>query len=160
LYVALSDLSDPASWQLHGRGNFGAVYAANGGTAGGIIASMKAAGIDPSKHPVSGQDADTAEAQRILAGEQYMTIFRPLKQAAAFAATAAWDVLNKKPLSAKVYKTTSNNGAWKVPTLVDPAISITKANLKKVMIDGGYTTAADICTPAYEAACTAAGIKK
>ena len=27
---------------------------------------MKAAGIDPSKHPVSGQDADTAEAQRIL----------------------------------------------------------------------------------------------
>jgi D-xylose transport system substrate-binding protein len=144
----------------YGKDGFGAVYAANGGTAGGIIASMKAAGIDPSKHPVSGQDADTAEAQRILAGEQYMTIFRPLKQAAAFAATAAWDVLNKKPLSKKVYKSTSNNGAWKVPTLIDPAISITKANLKKVMIDGGYTTAADICTPAYEAACTAAGIKK
>lgn len=144
----------------YGKDGFGAVYAANGGTAGGIIASMKAAGIDPSKHPVSGQDADTAEAQRILAGEQYMTIFRPLKQAAAFAATAAWDVLNKKPLSKKVYKSKSNNGAWKVPTLIDPAVSITKANLKKVMIDGGYTTAADICTPAYEAACTAAGIKK
>ena len=125
-----------------------------------MVTSMKAAGIDPSKHPVSGQDADTAEAQRILAGEQYMTIFRPLKQAAAFAATAAWDVLNKKPLSKKVYKSTSDNGAWKVPTLIDPAVSITKANLKKVMIDGGYTTAADICTPAYEAACTAAGIKK
>ena len=93
----------------YGKDGFGAVYAANGGTAGGIIASMKAAGIDPSKHPVSGQDADTAEAQRILAGEQYMTIFRPLKQAAAFAATAAWDVLNKKPLSKKVYKSTSDN---------------------------------------------------
>ena len=144
----------------YGKDGFGAVYAANGGTAGGIIASMKAAGIDPSKHPVSGQDADTAEAQRILAGEQYMTIFRPLKQAAAYAATAAWDVLNKKPLSKTVYKAVTNNGTWNVPTLIDPAISITKANLQSVMITGGYTTAALICIPAYEAACTAAGIKK
>ncbi len=143
----------------YGKDGFGAVYAANGGTGGGVIASMKAAGIDPSKHPVSGQDADTAEAQRILAGEQYMTIFRPLKQAAAFAATAAWDVLNKKPLSSKVYKSKSNNGAWNVPTLIDPAIAITKTNLKKVMIDGGYTTAADICTAAYADACAANGIK-
>jgi D-xylose transport system substrate-binding protein len=144
----------------YGKDGFGAVYAANGGTAGGIIASMKAAGIDPSKHPVSGQDADTAEAQRILAGEQYMTIFRPLKKAAAFAATAAIDVLNKKPLSTKVYKAKNNNGAWNVPTLVNPATAITKSNVKSVMIDGGYTTAAVICTSAYEAACTAAGIRK
>jgi len=144
----------------YGKDGFGAVYAANGGTAGGIIASMKAAGIDPSKHPVSGQDADTAEAQRILAGEQYMTIFRPLKKAAAFAATAAIDVLNKKPLSTKVYKAKNNNGAWDVPTLVNPATAITKSNVKSVMIDGGYTTAAVICTSAYEAACTAAGIRK
>jgi D-xylose transport system substrate-binding protein len=143
----------------YGNDGFGAVYAANGGTAGGVIASMKAAGIDPSKHPVSGQDADTSEAQRILAGEQYMTIFRPLKQAAAFAASAAWAVLNKQVLSKTVYKTTSNNGAWNVPTLIDPAITITKANIQKVMIDGGYTTAAAICTDAYKAACAANGIK-
>ena len=142
----------------YGKDGFGAVYAANDGTAGGVIASMKAAGIDPSKHPVSGQDADQAATQRIIAGEQYMSVFRPLKQAATFAATAAWDVLNKKPLSKKVYKTTTDNGAWKVPTLVNPPTAITKTNLKKVIIDGGYATAESLCTPGYEAACKAAGI--
>jgi D-xylose transport system substrate-binding protein len=144
----------------YGKDGFGAVYAANDGTAGGVIASMKAAGIDPSKHPVSGQDADQAATQRIVAGEQYMSVFRPLKQAATFAATAAWDVLNKKPLSKSVYKTTTNNGAWAVPTLINPTTAITKTNLKKVIIDGGYATAESLCTPAYAAACKAAGITK
>lgn len=144
----------------YGKDGFGAVYAANDGTAGGVIASMKAAGVDPSKHPVSGQDADTAAVQRVLAGEQGMSVFRPLKQAATFAANAAWDVLNKRPLSKSVYKTTTDNGAWKVPTLVNPTTAVTKANVKSVLIDGGYATYDTLCTAAYEAACKAVGITK
>ena len=83
-----------------------------------------------------------------------------MKQAATFAANAAWDVLNKKPLSKSVYKTTTDNGAWKVPTLVNPTTAVTKANVKSILIDGGYATYDTLCTPAYEAACKAVGITK
>jgi D-xylose transport system substrate-binding protein len=38
-----------------GRNGFDGVYAANDGTAGGAIAAMKAAGVDPSERPVTGQ---------------------------------------------------------------------------------------------------------
>src|SRR3954466_10479043 len=62
-----------------GKGNFQGVYAANDGTAGGAIAAMKSAGIDPKTVPTTGQDAELAAIQRILAGEQYMTVYKPIK---------------------------------------------------------------------------------
>src|SRR4029079_9025323 len=62
-----------------GKGKFVGVYAANDGTAGGAIAAMKSAGIDPKTIPVTGQDAEVAGIQRILAGEQYMTVYKALK---------------------------------------------------------------------------------
>src|SRR6266567_7682074 len=54
------------------------VLAANDGTGGGTIAAMKAAGVKPLP-PVTRQDAELAAIQRILAGEQYMTIYKALK---------------------------------------------------------------------------------
>src|SRR3954447_21158063 len=56
------------------KGNFVGVYAANDGTADGAIAAMKSAGIDPKTIPTTGQDAELAAIQRILAGDQYMTV--------------------------------------------------------------------------------------
>ena len=43
-----------------GKDGFVGVYAANDGTAGGAIAAMKGAGIDPTTRPVTGQDAELA----------------------------------------------------------------------------------------------------
>ena len=62
-----------------GKNGFVGVYAANDGTASGAIASMKGAGIDPSTRPVTGQDAELAGIQRILVGDQYMTVYKPIK---------------------------------------------------------------------------------
>jgi D-xylose transport system substrate-binding protein len=41
-----------------GNNGFIGAYAANDGTAGGAIAAMNAAGIDPAKRPTTGQDAE------------------------------------------------------------------------------------------------------
>ena len=43
-----------------GKNGFDGVYAANDGTAGGAIAAMKGAGIDPTTSPTTGQDAELA----------------------------------------------------------------------------------------------------
>ncbi len=77
-----------------GEDGFAAVYAANDGTAGGAIAALKAAGIDPATKPVTGQDAELAAIQRILAGEQYMTVYKPIKPLAENAAELAVALAN------------------------------------------------------------------
>src|ERR1700709_1602225 len=62
-----------------GKTGFDAVYVANDGMAGGAIAAMKAAGLDPSKMYVTGQDAEVTGVQRIIKGEQLNTVYQPLK---------------------------------------------------------------------------------
>src|SRR5690554_1800184 len=52
------------------------IVAANDGTAGGAIAALKAAGVDPLP-PVTGNDATIAALQLIVAGDQYNTIPKP-----------------------------------------------------------------------------------
>ena len=57
--------------------------------AGGVIAAMKGAGIDPSTRPTTGQDAELAGIQRILVGDQYMTVYKAIKPEAEDAAQIA-----------------------------------------------------------------------
>jgi D-xylose transport system substrate-binding protein len=62
-----------------------AVVVSNDGTAGGAIqalAEQKLAG----KVVVSGQDADLAGCQRIVAGTQSMTVYKPIRRLAEKAA--------------------------------------------------------------------------
>src|SRR6476646_10703524 len=72
-----------------GKNGFVGVYAANDGTGGAAIASMKGAGIAPSTRPTTGQDAELAGIQRVLNGDQYVDIYKPIKPLAQTAATWA-----------------------------------------------------------------------
>ena len=62
-----------------GKNGFAGIYAANDDTGGGAIAAMKSAGINPEERPVTGQDATVAGLQRILAGQQYMTVYKAIQ---------------------------------------------------------------------------------
>jgi D-xylose transport system substrate-binding protein len=140
-----------------GKGKFVGVYAANDGTAGGAIAAMKGAGIDPKTIPTTGQDAELPAIQRILTGDQYMTVYKPIKPLAAKA--AEWAVLliqGKKPTDAS---TTENNGKTNVPTLKLAVTPVTAAKVKDTVIKDGYWKPADVCTSAYASACKKFGIK-
>ena len=72
-----------------GKNGFAGVYAANDGTAGGAIAAMKSAGIEPASKPTTGQDAELEAIQRILVGEQFMTVYKAIKPEANAAAEIA-----------------------------------------------------------------------
>ncbi len=50
---------------------------------------MKSAGIKPSTRPTTGQDASCGRIQRILAGEQFMTVYKAIKPEADAAAEIA-----------------------------------------------------------------------
>ena len=141
-----------------GNSGFNGVYAANDGTAGGAIAAMKAAGIDPSTRPTTGQDAELAGIQRILSGQQYMTVYKAVKPEAQDAARMAVALAEGKPLPANLVNAHTNNGKTSVPSVILKPVAVTKANVDSTVIKDGFWTAAQVCTPAYRNACRAAGI--
>ena len=140
-----------------GKGNFQGVYAANDGTAGGAIAAMKSAGINPKTIPTTGQDAELAAIQRILAGDQYMTVYKPIKPLADKAAEWAVGLIQgKKPTDATA---TENNGKSDVPTIKLDVTPVTADKVKDTVIADGFWKAADVCTGAYKSACAKYGIQ-
>ena len=147
---------DQAITQL-GKDKIIGVYAANDGTAGGAISSMKGAGISPIP-PITGQDAEVAGIQRVLAGEQYMTVYKAVKPEAENAAVMALALAQGKELPSDIVKDKVNNKTKDVPSSILTPVAVTKDNVKSTVIADGFWTAAVICTDAFKAACTAAGI--
>ena len=134
------------------------VYAANDGTGGGAIAAMKAAGVKPLP-PVTGQDAELAGIQRILAGDQYMTVYKAIKPEAENAATLAVDLAQGKAVPSNLVNGTTNNGKKDVPSILLTPVSVTKDNVESTVVQDGFLKASDICTTQYADACKAAGVK-
>ncbi|HZV74868.1 MAG TPA: sugar ABC transporter substrate-binding protein [Conexibacter sp.] len=140
-----------------GKTGFVGVYAANDGTAGGAIAAMRSGGVDPSTRPTTGQDAELAGIQRIVAGQQYMTVYKAVKQEAQGAAQLTMAVLNGNTTSSIVNRQVSN-GQKNVPSVILTPVSVTVRNINATVVRDGYWTIAQICTPAYAAACRRAGL--
>jgi D-xylose transport system substrate-binding protein len=132
------------------KGSLVGVYAANDGTAGGAIAALKGGGVNPLP-PVTGQDSELAAIQRILSGDQAMTIYKPIKPEAEAAAKAA--------LALAAKETPEKSGDFKgiAATILDP-IAVTKDKIKDTVVKDGIYKTADICSGSFAAACSAAGI--
>ena len=117
-----------------GEDEFKGVYAANDGTAGGAIAAMKADGMDPKQIPVTGQDAELTAIQRIIAGEQFMTVYKPIKPLAEGAAELAVAVANGEEPPAELVTGEEDNGTEQVPTVVIETIAVTKDNVQDTIV--------------------------
>jgi D-xylose transport system substrate-binding protein len=143
-----------------GKNGFNGVYAANDGTAGGAIAAMKGAGVDPTKKPTTGQDAELAAVQRILIGEQYMTVYKAIGvlEAPKAAELAVAVAQGKKPPSGLVNDKV-DNGKESVPSVILKPVAVTKDNINDTIVKDGFWTADQICTPKYASACKQAGIQ-
>lgn len=143
-----------------GKTGFVGVYCANDGTSGGAIAAMKGAGIDPKTRPTTGQDAELAGIQRILLGEQYMTVYKAIKPEAGAAAELAVALAKGTPVPSTLKLSTVNNGSKDVPSVLLTPIAVTKNNIKTTVVaDGFWTVQQILTTPALKAAGTAAGLQ-
>jgi D-xylose transport system substrate-binding protein len=140
-----------------GKGGFVGVYAANDGTAGGAIAAMKGNGIDPTKIPTTGQDAELAAIQRILIDEQYMTVYKAIKAEAEAAAELAVALAKGEDPPAADDKI--DNGMKQVPSILLTPVAVTKDNINDTIIKDKFWSADEICTGKYAAGCKAAGIQ-
>jgi D-xylose transport system substrate-binding protein len=141
-----------------GKTGFDGVYSANDGMAGGAIAALKGSSINPGSRYVTGQDAELAGIQRILVGEQLMTVYQPLIQIAGTAAEIAVPLAQGKTPSG-IATDKVDNGAKQVPSKLLDTIAITKDNINDTVVKDGFLKASDICTGRYKAACAEAGIQ-
>jgi D-xylose transport system substrate-binding protein len=139
-----------------GKKNIVGVYSANDGMAGGIITALKAAGISV---PVTGQDAELAGVQRIITGEQYMSVYKPYPQEANAVAEMAVAIAQGKSLDSIAKDKVDSPTDKAIPSVIVPVVSLTKANIKDTVLKDGIYTVSDICTSAYKAKCDALGIK-
>jgi D-xylose transport system substrate-binding protein len=143
-----------------GKNNLIGFYSANDGMAAGIFAALQSAGFT-TYPPLTGQDAQVDGIQRIITGQQYMTVYKAIKPEAVDAAQMAVDLLQGKPIDISGTPTTTVTALdnMKVAnSVVLTPVSVTKDNVKSTVIADGFQTAKDVCTGAYAAACTTLGI--
>ncbi|MFC9652126.1 MULTISPECIES: substrate-binding domain-containing protein [unclassified Streptomyces] len=134
------------------------VYSANDSMAGGIITALKGAGFSKLP-PVTGQDAELAGVQRIVTGEQFMSVYKSYPQEAAVAAEMAVALAKGEKLDSIAKQTVDSPTTKGVPSVLVPVVSLTKDNISDTVIKEGIYTAGEICTGKYKAACDAIGLK-
>ena len=131
-------------------GDIAGVYAANDGVAGGAISALKAADVSPFPL-VTGQDAELAAIQRIISGDQLMTVYKAIRPQAERAAEVAVGLIEGDDVEAPL----EIEGT--PATLLEP-VAVTIDNIMQTVVADGFWTVGDICTPALASACDAAGI--
>jgi D-xylose transport system substrate-binding protein len=111
-----------------------AVVASNDSTAGGAIQALIAQGLG-GKVPISGQDAELAACQRIVEGQQTMTVYKPIKNLATAAADVAVKMgKGETPKSDGVV----NNGKIDVPSVLLPPVAVDAKNMVETVIKDGF----------------------
>jgi D-xylose transport system substrate-binding protein len=142
-----------------GKNGFAATYAANDGTAGGAIAAMKSAGITPESKPTTGQDAELEAIQRILSGEQFMTVYKAIEPEANTAAEMAVALVEGEEVPSGLVNGSVNNELEDVPSVLLEPVAVTKDNINETIVADEFWSASEICASAYKKACEEAGIE-
>ena len=120
---------------------------------------MRGAGINPRTRPTTGQDAELAGIQRILVGDQYMSVYKAVKPEAETAAEVAVALAKGNKIPANLVNQHVNNGRKSVPSRILTPVAVTRSNLKDSVIKDGFWTVFQICTGRYAQACHDAGLQ-
>jgi D-xylose transport system substrate-binding protein len=130
-----------------------ASIAANDGLANAAISALKARKLP--NIPITGQDATVQGVQHLLAGEQYVTIYKPIQQEAAAAAKVAIALAKgEKPQT----NAQSANKAKQTPSVLLKPIPVTKDNIKDTVIKDGFVKRSELCVGKFASLCQKAGI--
>jgi D-xylose transport system substrate-binding protein len=171
--VTIADSYDTTDWKPEnaeanmakaiaklGKADIAGVYSANDGMAGGVIKALKAAGVT-SLPPVTGQDADLDAVQRVVAGEQYMSVYKSYPDEAEAAAQMAVMRIQGKGIQfdALTQDRVDSPTTKDIPARLLQVSALTKSTVKDTVIADGIYSAEDICTAKYKTACAAIGLK-
>ncbi|MFF4350264.1 sugar ABC transporter substrate-binding protein [Streptomyces sp. NPDC001530] len=133
------------------------VLAANDAIAAGVISALKSARVKKLP-PVTGQDADLDAVQRIIKGEQYMTVYKPFRTEAAAAAAMAVALGRGDDVRDVATTTTDSPTNKHIPSVLLTPSAVTVGNIKQTLVKDGVYTIDQICTRELQPACDKAGL--
>jgi D-xylose transport system substrate-binding protein len=141
---------------LTGNPDIKGALVANDGMANSVISILKKNNL---QIPVTGQDATVQGLQHIMDGDQCVTVFKDTKLEADAASKLAIALAKgeQPPSDVKISSITDPVTKADVKSVLETPVAIYKNNIKDV-VDAGGVTKTDLCTGAYAAKCTAAGI--
>ncbi|WP_066041592.1 multiple monosaccharide ABC transporter substrate-binding protein [Herbiconiux solani] len=114
------------------------------GISRGIISALTSAGYTTADIPIiTGQDAELDSVKAIEAGEQYSTIYKDTRELAKVAVDMATALLTGGTPETNDTDT-YDNGKKVVPSYLLQPVVVTKADIQKVLVDGGYYTDAQV----------------
>ncbi|MEW6974565.1 multiple monosaccharide ABC transporter substrate-binding protein [Trueperella pyogenes] len=121
-----------------------AVLAPNDALALGITQALEAAGYTADKMPViTGQDADQANVQNILAGKQSMTVWKDTRSLGDQVAKMVDQIMKGEEVEVNDTKS-YDNGKKVVPSYLLAPVTITKDNVQQKLVDSGFYKASDL----------------
>ncbi|MGA5122633.1 sugar ABC transporter substrate-binding protein [Streptomyces pseudogriseolus] len=143
-----------------GLENIEAVYSANDGMAGGIVKALRAAGVTKLP-PITGQDAELSAVQRIVTGEQYMSVYKSYPEEAENAAEMAVARVQGRDIQfdALTRDRVDSPTDQDIPAQLVPVVAITQDNLEDTVIADGFFQVSDICTAEFKDACAEINLK-
>jgi D-xylose transport system substrate-binding protein len=128
-----------AAISAHGAA-FDAILASNDGTAGGAVQALSEEGL-AGKMLVTGQDADLVACQRIVAGTQSMTVYKPLERLARSAIDLAVQVARRRIV---VARQSVPNGKVDVPAVLSDVVVTSRENMMDTVIKDGFLARNDV----------------
>jgi D-xylose transport system substrate-binding protein len=119
------------------KGNISAILANNSGMARGAVQAIQAAGLGSRGVFIAGADADASNVNYVCEGKQSVEVLKQIEPLAREAATVAASILQGKTVDAGL-------GASGVPMVTIPVVLVTPENVKALMIDTGFHSAAEL----------------
>ena len=121
-----------------------AVYSSNDSVANGITNALVAAGYTAANFPIlTGQDCDITSTKNMIKGTQAMSVFKDTRTLAAKVVEMV-DAICKGTNPPINDKKTYDNGTGIIPSFLCEPVFATKDNYKKLLLDSGYYTAAQL----------------
>ena len=116
------------------------ILAMNDGTGGGSIQALMARNLN-GKVLVTGQDGELAACQRIVQGDQAMTVWKPDNDLAKLTIETCIKIMNGEAVETNGVL---NNGVADIPAVLVTPISVDKANMDDTIIAAGYYPAEEV----------------
>jgi D-xylose transport system substrate-binding protein len=136
-------------------GQIDGVLAANDGLGNAAITVLKRQRRN-GQVPVTGQDAEVQGLQNILAGDQCMTVYKPIKKEADAAAKLAISLFKDRPAKTDARVKDPQSGGYVSAVLLTPS-AIFKKDVEKVIKDG-FVSRKTVCAGAFAELCRSNGI--
>ena len=120
-----------------------AVMCSNDSTAQGVTVALLGAGFTagPDFPIITGQDCDKVSVKNMIAGTQYMSVFKDTRILAKRVQTMVEQILSGQTVATT---TVYNNDVRDVPTYECELLLGTKDNYREILIDSGYYTEDDL----------------